>query len=72
MNPTQSKPVLQQAQATKAHDPVPFKTFLKEFSPDERKQFLNNMTRHFTHMITRHMRKMKEASQRMRDSFQKK
>ncbi len=72
MNPTQSKPVLQQAQTIKACDPVPFKTFLNRFNEKQRKQFLNNMTRHFTHLITRHMRKMKEASQRIRESFKKK
>ena len=63
---------VQQTETTPTRDPAPFKAFLSEFSKDQRKQFLKNMTRHFSHIITRQMRKMKEANERFRESFQKK
>ncbi|QVL56797.1 MAG: hypothetical protein KFB93_05280 [Simkaniaceae bacterium] len=70
VNQSPKAPHLQQIQAIQTRDPAPFKTFLAGFSPDERKQFLKNMTRHFGHIITRHMRKMKEANERMKESIQ--
>ena len=72
VNQNLKPPHLQQTQTIPTRDPAPFKTFLSRFTKDERKQFLKNMTRHFTHIITRHMRKMKEANERMKESFQKK
>ena len=68
---TQRSQDLQQIVAIKAHDPKPFKTFIKGFTPKEKKQFLKNLQSSCSHMITRHMRKMKEASQKMRESFKK-
>ncbi|MCP5506516.1 MAG: hypothetical protein H7A38_06505 [Chlamydiales bacterium] len=52
-----------------ARDPHPFKAFYSKFTKDEKKQFLDNMTRHFTLIITRHMRKMREANQRLKASI---
>lgn len=72
VNQNQKTPHLQQTQTIPTRDPSLFKTFLSRFPQDARKQFLKNMTRHFTHIITRHMRKMKEANERMKESFQKK
>ncbi|MGE0197752.1 MAG: hypothetical protein AB7N99_04250 [Simkaniaceae bacterium] len=50
-------------------DPTPWQAFFKEFKPCERAQFLRNMQHHFSQMIWKHMRKSKEAMQKLKESY---
>ena len=57
----------QQTQRVVDRDPAPWKTFIAEFSNTHQKVFLRNMTQHFSQMIARDLRKMKETLRKMRE-----
>ncbi len=45
-----------------------WETFLAEFSPDQKKQFLKNITLHFSRIMTKMMNQQKEAMRRLKES----
>ena len=57
----------QQTQKVVDRDPAPWKTFIAQFSKVEEKVFLRNMTQHFSQMIARDLRKIKESLRKMRE-----
>lgn len=47
-----------------------FENFLAHFTPKEKKLFWKNLSHYCSHAISRNMKKMKEASKKMKDAIE--
>ena len=71
INPLQTLESQQTAAAVDPNQPS-WKRFTAKFSKTEEEVFMKNMTQHFSQMIAKHLRKMKESLRKMREESQKK